>query len=82
MSAESIDIVSYFKSLPDGMKTEPVCEQCLRLNWLVIRHIPHSIQTRKMQVLALKACADAVFYIAEEELDDAIREAGRSDDGL
>jgi hypothetical protein len=76
MSAESIDIVSYFKALPDSMKTEEICEQCLRLNWYVIPHIPHSIQARKMQVIALKACVDAAFYIEEDDLDDAIREAG------
>ncbi len=72
VSAEGIDVVSYFKSLPSELMTEEVCLHCLSLDWYVIKHIPHSKQTTAMQVMALKACADAVFYIPEDDLDSVI----------
>ena len=70
---EVIDIIDYMRDLPDEMKTEAVCWHALRQNWYALRHIPHHLQTKEMQIYALKQDGSAMFYIREADLDDVIR---------
>lgn len=71
---EAIDIIDYMRELPDSMKTEAVCWHALRQNWYALRHIPHHLQTKEMQIYALKQSPDAMFYI-DGELWDELAEA-------
>lgn len=70
---KAISIIDYMRSLPDEMKTEAICWHALRQNWYSLRHIPHHLQTKKMQIYALKHSPDALFCIRGEEWDEVIR---------
>ena len=71
---KAISIIDYMRELPDEMKTESVCWHALRQNWYALRHIPHNLQTKEMQIYALKQSPDAMFYI-DGELWDELAEA-------
>lgn len=69
---KTISIIDYMRALPDSMKTEEVCWHALRQNWYALRHIPHILQTKEMQIYALKQSPDALFYIKGELWDELI----------
>lgn len=69
---EVIDIIDYMRSLPDEMKTEAVCWHALRQNWYSLRHIPHNLQTKEMQIYALKHSPDALLCIKGELWDELV----------
>lgn len=69
---KAIDIIDYMRSLPDEMKTEAVCWHALRQTWYALRHIPHDLQTKEMQIYALKQSPDALFCIRGEDWDELI----------
>ncbi len=72
MTDRVINIIDYMRALPDSMKTEEVCWHALRQNWYALRHIPHHLQTKEMQIYALKQSPDALFCIKGELWDELI----------